>query len=79
MDHRQTAMMHCSARIRERLNRPAVKRDVDKMRLALENDNTDCFMRNEYHNAIIGIVKYQNIYTRAVLDKTLGVVVTVGV
>jgi len=78
--HRQAAIIHCNARIPERLNRKAEKRDVDKMRLALLKNNSDCFMREKvYPDAIIGIVKYQNIWTRAVLDRTLGVVVTVGV
>jgi len=78
--HRRNAKIHCNGRIPERLNRKAEKRDVDKMRLALLKNNDDCFMREKvFDDAIIGIVRYQNIWTRAVLDRTLGVVVTVGV
>lgn len=79
MNHSLSARIHCSARIRERLNRPAVKRDIDLMRLALLKNNSDCFMRREYHDSIKGIVRYQNVWTVAVLDKSLGIVKTVGV
>jgi len=76
--HRLCAMMHCNARIRSRLKRAPDKRDMDKMRLALLNDNRDCFLRREYDDAITGIVKYQNRWATACLDKDLGVVCTVG-
>jgi len=79
MNHSLAARIHCSARIRERLNRPAFKKDIDKMRLALSTGNSDCFMRREYPGSIKGIVRYQNIWTVAVLDKGLGIVKTVGV
>ena len=77
--HRLCAMMHCSSRIRERLNRKAEKLDIDKIRLALVHNNDDCFLRREYPNAITGIVRFQNRWTTAVFDKDLGVVASVGV
>lgn len=79
MNHTLTAKMHCTARIRERMNRNVVSRDVNKMRLALLNDNIDCFLRREYPWAITGIVRYQNRWTTAVYDKRLKKVITVGV
>jgi len=79
MKHTLTAKVHCSERIRERLHRNVVSRDVDKMRLALINNNIDCFLRREYPGAITGIVRYQNRWTTAVYDKRLKRVVTVGV
>ena len=79
MNHTLAAKMHCTARIRERLKRHAIPRDIDKMRLALLTGNPDCFTRRVYDDAIVGIVRYQNIWTRAVFDVNLGVVVTVGV
>lgn len=79
MKHTLTAKMHCSSRIRTRLNRPVVSRDVDKMRLALLEFNNDCFLRREYPEAITGIVKYKNRWTTAVYDKRLKRVVTVGI
>lgn len=77
--HRLSATMHCNTRIRTRLKRLAIKRDIDKMRLALIKNNSDCFMREVYEDSIVGVVKYQNVWTRAVLNRNLGVVVTVGV
>ena len=78
--HRRAAKRHCESRIPERLNRKANKLSIDKMRLAFLKNNKDCFMIEEtYDDALIGIVKYENIWTRAVFDRTLGVVVTVGV
>jgi hypothetical protein len=78
-EHRLSAVVHCNGRIRERLNRKPDTRAVDKMRLALLNNNSDCFTRQVSADSIVGIVRYQNIWTRAVLDTRLGVVVTVGV
>ena len=79
MKHKLAAKIHCSARIRERLRRPAIKRDIDKMRLALLKNNSDCFIRREYSDVIKGLVRYQNIWTIAVLDKCTGIIKTVGV
>jgi len=79
MNHTLTAKMHCTARIRERLNRNSISRDINKMRMALINDNTDCFLRREYSGAITGIVRYQNRWTTAVYDKRLKRVITVGI
>jgi hypothetical protein len=79
MKHSLSAKMHCSARIRERLKRNVISRDVNKMRVALLTDNTDCFLRREYPYAITGIVRYQNRWTTAVYDKRLAKIITVGV
>lgn len=79
MKHTQAAKMHCTARIRERLHRNVIPRDVNKMRVALLFNNDDCFLRREYHEAITGIVKYQNRWTTAVYNKRLKKVITVGI
>ncbi len=78
-EHRLAAVMHCNKRIRDRLNRKPNKLSINKMRLALLKNNQDCFIRHVSDDVIVGIVRYQNIWTRAVLDTSLGVVVTVGV
>lgn len=78
MEHRQSAKMHCAERIRTRLNRKPIKRDIDKMRMALLKNNDDCFIKYDYPDAITGIVKYQNRWTSATYNKKLGVVITVG-
>ncbi len=78
-EHRLAAVMHCNKRIRDRLNREPDKLSINKMRLALLKNNQDCFMRHVCDDAIVGIVRYQNVWTKAVLDRRLGVVVTVGV
>ena len=49
------------------------------MRIALLKKNADCFLRREYQDSIIGIVRLQNIWTVAVYDRTIDRVVTVGV
>lgn len=79
MKHQLAAKMHCSARIKERLKRHAVSRDIDKIRLALLKNNSDCFLHREYPDAITGIVRYQNRWTTAVYSKSLERIVTVGV
>lgn len=77
--HRLCAMMHCNESIRRRLKRIPDKLDINKMTLALLNDNRDCFLRREYQDSITGIVRFQNRWTTAVYDRVLGVVVTVGI
>lgn len=79
MNHQLSTKVHCAARIRERLNRIPVSRDIDKIRIALLTNNSDCFLRREYQDAIVGICRYQNRWTTAVVDKNIGMVKTVGV
>lgn len=79
MKHELATKIHCAARIRERLNRIPISRDIDKMKKALITGNSDCFLRREYPDAITGIVRYQNRWTTAVFDRELGMVKTVGV
>lgn len=79
MNHTLAIKVHCAARIRERLNRIPISRDIDKLRQALLTDNADCFLRREYPESIVGICRYQNIYTSAVYDKEHGMIKTVGV
>ena len=71
--------MHCSERVRSRLNRIPTTLDMDKMRIALLKKNSDCFLRREYPDSIIGVVRLQNIWTVAVYDRNIDRVVTVGV
>ncbi len=78
-DHQACAKMHCSERVRSRLNRIPTTLDFDKMRIALLKNNADCFMKREYPDSIIGVVRLQNIWTVAVYDRTIDRVVTVGV
>ena len=78
-DHQACAKMHCSERVRSRLNRRPTSLDFDKMRIALLKNNADCFMKREYPDSIIGVVRLQNIWTVAVYDRTIDRVVTVGV
>ena len=78
-DHQACAKMHCAERVRSRLNRTPTSLDFDKMRIALLKNNADCFMKREYQDSIIGIVRLQNIWTVAVYDRTIDRVVTVGV
>ncbi len=78
-DHQACAKMHCSERVRRRLNRIPTTLDFDKMRIALLKNNADCFMKREYPDSIIGVVRLQNIWTVAVYDRTIDRVVTVGV
>ena len=77
--HQACAKMHCYERVRSRLNRIPTTLDFAKMRLALLRNNNDCFIRREYPDSIIGIVRLQNIWTVAVYDKLIDRVVTVGV
>lgn len=71
---------HCKNSIRARLKRNAIPRDIGNMARALRTPgHTDCFMRRVYPNCIKGVVRYQNIFTGAVLDTNTGNVVTVGV
>lgn len=78
-DHQACAKMHCAERVRSRLNRSPTTLDFDKMRIALLKNNADCFMKREYPDSIIGVVRLQNIWTVAVYDRTIDRVVTVGV
>ena len=78
-DHQACAKMHCAERVRSRLNRSPTSLDFAKMRLALLRNNNDCFIRREYPDSIIGVVRLQNIWTVAVYDKLIDRVVTVGV
>ena len=78
-DHQACAKMHCAERVRSRLNRIPTSLDFAKMRLALLKNNNDCFIRREYPDSIIGVVRLQNIWTVAVYDRTIDRVVTVGV
>lgn len=78
-DHQACAKMHCSERVRSRMNRIPTSLDFDKMRIALLKNNADCFMKREYPDSIIGVVRLQNIWTVAVYDRTIDRVVTVGV
>lgn len=78
-DHKACAKMHCSERVRSRLNRKPTSLDFDKMRLALLKNNNDCFIRRQYPDSIIGVVRLQNIWTVAVYDRLIDRVVTVGV
>ena len=78
-DHQACAKMHCSERVRSSLNRSPTSLDLAKMRLALLKNNNDCFIRREYPDSIIGVVRLQNIWTVAVYDRTIDRVVTVGV
>ncbi len=78
-DHQACAKMHCSERVRSRLNRIPTTLDFAKMRLALLKNNADCFLRREYPDSIIGIVRLRNIWTVAVYDRLIDRVVTVGV
>jgi len=78
-DHQACAKMHCAERVRSRLNRSPTSLDFAKMRLALLKNNNDCFIRREYPDSIIGVVRLQNIWTVAVYDRTIDRVVTVGV
>ena len=78
-DHQACAKMHCSERVRSRLNRIPTTLDFDKMRIALVKNNADCVMKREYPGSIIGVVRLQNIWTVAVYDRTIDRVVTVGV
>ena len=78
-DHQACAKMHCSERVRSRLNRSPTSLDFDKMRIALLKNNADCFMKREYPDSIIGVVRLQNIWTVAVYDRNIDRVVTVGV
>lgn len=78
-DHKACAKMHCAERARSRLNRIPTSLDFAKMRLALLKNNADCFLRREYPDAIIGIVRLRNIWTVAVYDRNIDRVVTVGV
>ena len=78
-DHQACAKMHCAERVRSRLNRSPTSLDFAKMRLALLKNNNDCFIRREYPDSIIGIVRLQNIWTVAVYDRNIDRVVTVGV
>lgn len=78
-DHQACAKMHCAERARIRLNRIPTSLDFAKMRLALLKNNADCFLRREYPDAIIGIVRLRNIWTVAVYDRNIDRVVTVGV
>ncbi len=77
--HKACAKMHCAERVRSRLNRIPTSLDFAKMRLALLRNNNDCFIRREYPDSIIGVVRLQNIWTVAVYDRTIDRVVTVGV
>ena len=79
MNHELSTKIHCAAMIRERLNRIPVSRDIDKIRIALLTNNSDCFLRREYKDAIVGICRYKNRWTTAVLDRELEMVKTVGV
>lgn len=79
MNHKLSIKIHCAARIRERLNRVPVSRDIDKMRIALLTGNADCFLRREYPESIVGVCRYQNMWTTAVFDRELGMIKTVGV
>ena len=78
-DHKACAKMHCAGRSKSRLNRKPTTLDMDKMRIALLKKNSDCFLRREYPDSIIGIVRLQNIWTVAVYDRNIDRVVTVGV
>ena len=78
-DHQACAKMHCAERVRRRLKRIPTTLDMDKMRIALLKNNVDCFIRREYPDSIIGVVRLQNIWTVAVYDKLIDRVVTVGV
>lgn len=78
-DHKACAKMHCAERVRSRLNRSPTSLDFAKMRLALLKNNADCFIQREYPDSIIGVVRLQNIWTVAVYDRTIDMVVTVGV
>ncbi len=78
-DHQACAKMHCAERVRSRLNRSPTSLDFAKMKIALLKNNDDCFLRREYPDSIIGVVRLQNIWTVAVYDRTIDRVVTVGV
>jgi hypothetical protein len=77
--HSDAIKMHCSARIRERFHRVPDQYDIEKMRLAIISNNQDCFIRRDCGDVIKAIVRYQNRWGVAVLDKHTGLIKTVGV
>lgn len=79
MNHIDAIKIHCAARIRERWNRPADRYDIERMRLAIVKNNSECFIRKDCGDVIKAIVRYQNRWGVAVLDKSTGLIKTVGV